>query len=309
MRKLISTKNISREEWLKARRKGIGGSDIAGVCSLNPYKSPLMVYLDKKNLLPETDEENIAMELGLELEPFLSKKFIKWIRENEGLDIELKEMPYILQDGKINYFLVNLDRWFEHPQKEKCVVELKTTTEFKRDQWREDQIPDEYFAQVQWQLMITGWEYCYLAFLIGNRKFDVKVVQRNEKIIKSLKEKGIEFWKEFILKENPPSPIGLTSDEAALKILYPEELPGSEKLLTPAEEEEIINDINTIDEQKILEKEIKKKIEVAKQRIKAKIGDNEYMAAGGRTITYKTIDLQERVLKACSFRKLFISKI
>jgi len=308
MRKLISTKNLSREEWLKVRQKGIGGSDIAGVCELSSYKSPLHIYLDKKDLLPEIDEENIAMELGLELEPFLSKKFVKWIKENEGLDIELKEMPFILQDDKIDYFLVNLDRWFEHPDRGQCIVELKTATEFKRDQWKGDEVPDEYYTQVQWQLMITGFKWGYLAFLIGNRKFDVKVIERNEKIIKSLKEKGIEFWEEFILKEIPPSPIGLTSDKEALEILYPEELAGAEKLLAPDEEEEIINDINIIDEQRLIEKEVKKKIEISQQRIKAKIGDKEYMTAGDRKIRYKIVKMPERILKACQFRRLFISK-
>lgn len=308
MRKLISTKNLSREEWLKVRKKGIGGSDIAGVCELSSYKSPLHVYLDKKDLLPENGEENIAMELGLELEPFLSKKFVQWIKKTEGLDIELKEMPFILQYDKVDYFLVNLDRWFEHPQKGKCVVELKTATEFKRDQWKGGEVPDEYFLQVQWQLMITGWEYCYLAFLIGNRKFDVKVIQRNEKIIKSLKEKGIEFWEKFVLKETPPAPIGLMSDKEALEILYPEELIGKERTLTIDEEEEILNILGKMEKQNNIKKEAEKEIEKIKQFIKAVIGDNEYMFAGGRTIKYKTIRLKERIVKAYSYRRLYISK-
>lgn len=308
MKKLISTKNLSREEWLKTRKKGIGGSDIAGVCGLSTYKSPLSIYLDKKDLMPETEEENIAMELGLELEPFLSKKFVKWIKKNEGLDIELKEMPSILQDDKVDYFLVNLDRWFEHPQKGKCVVELKTATEFKRDQWKDEQIPDEYFLQVQWQLMITGWEYCYLAFLIGNRKFDVKVIERNEKIIKSLKEKGMEFWEKFILKETPPAPIGLKTDAEALKVLYPEEVMGKEQVLTIDEEEEILNILDKMEKQNNIKKEAEKELEISKQLIKSTIGENEYMKAGDRTITYKTIELKERFVKAYSYRRLYISK-
>ncbi len=306
MRKLISTKNLSREEWLKTRRKGIGGSDIAGICGINPYNSPLYIYLDKKDLLPETDEENIAMELGLELEPFLSKKFIKWINENEGLNIELKEMPFILQDDKIDYFLVNLDRWFEHPQRGKCAVELKTTTEFKRDQWRGDEVPDEYYAQVQWQLMITGFSWGYLAFLIGNRIFDVKVIPRNEKIIKSLKEKGIEFQKEFIEKNQPPGPIGLKSDEEALKILYPEELPGTEKKLDLEEEKEILKSLELIEIQNKRKDFAIKQIEKAKQIIKAAIGESEYMIAGDKKITYKTIKMPERIVKEYSYRRLII---
>jgi len=177
VRKIITK---SREDWLKERKKGIGGSDISGVCGLSNYASPLSIYLDKKDLIPKTEEENIAMELGLELEPYLSKKFVKYMKEKEGLEIELKEMPCILQHDKIDYFMVNLDRYFKHPQKADCAVELKTTTEFRRDKWKGDEIPDEYFMQAQWQLLITGWNYCYLAFLIGNRTFDVKIIKRND---------------------------------------------------------------------------------------------------------------------------------
>ena len=162
MRRLAKVENLSREEWLKIRRKGIGGSDIAGICGLSNYNSPLSIYLDKTNQMPKDDEENIAAELGLELEDFLSRKFVQRIKKNEGIDIDLKKMPWILQHDTIDYFLVNLDRFFKHPEKGWCPVELKTTTEFKRDAWKDDEVPDQYYAQIQWQMMITGWQQCYL---------------------------------------------------------------------------------------------------------------------------------------------------
>ena len=33
----ISTKNMDRNEWLKIRKTGLGGSDAGAVCGLNPY--------------------------------------------------------------------------------------------------------------------------------------------------------------------------------------------------------------------------------------------------------------------------------
>ncbi len=308
MRKLISTENIPREDWLASRKKGIGGSDIAGICGLSSYASPLSIYLDKTDQVPRDDKENIAMELGLELEPFLSKKFIKWISEKEGLAIELKKMPWILQHDKIDYFLVSLDRWFEHPQKGNCPVELKTTTEFKREQWRDDEVPDEYYLQCQWQLFITGWKWCYLAFLIGNRTFDVKVIGRNEKVIENLKNKGTVFWEENIIKNQPPAPIGLASDTEALKILYPEEYSDSIMELTDKEEEEICNMIAIIEEQKAREKVARQEKTRAEQIIKARIGSKEYMVAGGRRIAYKTVIVLEHIVKKFQYRKLNISK-
>lgn len=306
MRKLISTENIPKDDWLVARKKGIGGSDIAGICGLSSYASPLSIYLDKTDQASRDDKENIAMELGLELEPFLSKKFTKWMGEKEGLDIELKKMPWILQHDTIDYFLVNLDRWFEHPQKGSCPVELKTTTEFKREQWRDDEVPDEYYLQCQWQLLITGWKFCYLAFLIGNRTFDVKVIPRNEKVIENLKNKATTYWEENIIKNQPPAPIGLASDTEALKILYPEEYADSVMELTDKEEGEIVDMVAIIEEQDAIEKAAKKEKTKAQQIIKAKIADKEYMVAGGRKITYKTIIVPEHMVKKFQYRKLHI---
>jgi len=44
---IYDTNNITKEEWLLARKSGIGGSDAASVVGLNPYKSAVSVYIDK----------------------------------------------------------------------------------------------------------------------------------------------------------------------------------------------------------------------------------------------------------------------
>ena len=309
MRKLTGSKNdMTHEEWLEVRRKGIGGSDIAAILGFNNYKSPLAIYLDKTDQKIPEEQENVAAEVGLELEPYLSKKFIKWMATNEGIDIELFEMPEVLQHDEIDYFLVNLDRWFVHPQRGNCVVELKTTTEFKRDLWVGDEVPDEYYCQVQWQLMITGFKCGYLVVLIGNRIVDVKLIQRNEAFIGSLKLKGKSFWENFVEKEIPPAPIGVESDDAALKSLYPVEDPGTFLEFKDKDEEMIISimaDIDTYSEQnRTAEKEIKR----LKQIVKWKMGNFELGQAGGRKITFKTVEVPEQLRAAYSFRKLNIGK-
>ena len=44
MRKIISTAGLSREDWLRTRKLGIGGSDAGAVVSLDLYKSAMTVY-------------------------------------------------------------------------------------------------------------------------------------------------------------------------------------------------------------------------------------------------------------------------
>ena len=35
MKKLVSTLNMEKKEWLRYRKRGIGGSDAGAVCGLN----------------------------------------------------------------------------------------------------------------------------------------------------------------------------------------------------------------------------------------------------------------------------------
>ena len=40
-------REMSREAWLKLRKTGIGGSDAAAICGLNPYASAIHIFQDK----------------------------------------------------------------------------------------------------------------------------------------------------------------------------------------------------------------------------------------------------------------------
>lgn len=71
---LIETENLSYEEWLLHRRNGIGGSDLAAICGISKWRTPMHVYLEK---LGETPEEQMgeAAEWGTRLEPLVADKF------------------------------------------------------------------------------------------------------------------------------------------------------------------------------------------------------------------------------------------
>ena len=46
---MIKGRNVtkmSHEEWLMARREGIGGSDAACILGINPWKSSIQLYND-----------------------------------------------------------------------------------------------------------------------------------------------------------------------------------------------------------------------------------------------------------------------
>lgn len=50
--KLVKTQELTRDDWLAVRRTGIGSSDAAAAVGLNPYMSPLELWLDKTGRAP-----------------------------------------------------------------------------------------------------------------------------------------------------------------------------------------------------------------------------------------------------------------
>lgn len=66
--------DLTRKEWLHLRKNYIGGSDAGAVCGLNPWRSPLSVYLDKTSEEID-DKDNFSMKLGRYLEDTVVKLF------------------------------------------------------------------------------------------------------------------------------------------------------------------------------------------------------------------------------------------
>lgn len=44
---VIPTLEMERTEWLEQRRKGIGGSDAPVIMGVNPWRSPMDLWLEK----------------------------------------------------------------------------------------------------------------------------------------------------------------------------------------------------------------------------------------------------------------------
>ena len=74
---LVETAGLSEKEWLAYRRKGIGGSDVAALLGISPWRTARDLYYDKLNIAAVEDNENnwVALEMGHLLEPLVAKIF------------------------------------------------------------------------------------------------------------------------------------------------------------------------------------------------------------------------------------------
>ena len=67
---LYSTKGMPREEWLKRRNEGIGGSDMSSILGLNKRFSAVELFYQKSGLTFDASENiNAAMHWGNVHEP------------------------------------------------------------------------------------------------------------------------------------------------------------------------------------------------------------------------------------------------
>ncbi|MCM1128212.1 MAG: YqaJ viral recombinase family protein, partial [Lachnospiraceae bacterium] len=133
----ISTAGITREAWLRMRKKGIGGSDAGAVCGLNPYISPMKVYQDKTSE-EITDIDNEPMRQGRDLEEYVAKRFM----EETGLKVRRSNKMY--QSREHPFMLADVDRLVVG---EDAGLECKTASAYSADKWKDGEIPAHYLIQ------------------------------------------------------------------------------------------------------------------------------------------------------------------
>lgn len=67
-KRLVNTKSMSQAEWLEVRRQGIGSSDCAVACGLNPYMSMFELWIIKtgreKQLIEDESEGHRPLYWG-----------------------------------------------------------------------------------------------------------------------------------------------------------------------------------------------------------------------------------------------------
>lgn len=210
--KKAKIKDLSQEAWRSLRRESIGGSDAAVIMGLNPWKSRLELYCDKKGLLEEV-EETEAIRLGSDLEDYVAKRF------SEATGKTVKRSGFMWQHPEHRFMTANIDREIVG---ENALLECKTTSIMNRHSFAGGDIPLQYYVQCMHYLAVTGCERAYLAVLVMNRGFYWYVIERDENEIESLIQAESAFWEKHIEADIPPVADGSEGSMNALGRLYPE---------------------------------------------------------------------------------------
>lgn len=211
-KKLISTDNLSHDDWLMYRRKGIGGSDAGAILGFNLYATPFTVYCDKVGLL-NADEDNESMRIGRDLEQYVADRFT----QQEGK--RTRKMNYILQHPEHEFMLANVDRLVIG---EKAGLECKTASALNRTKFDIGDVPPQYYTQCMHYMAVTGLEKWYLAILVMGKAFHVFEIVRDEDFIDQLISQEEYFWNTFVIPRVEPDCCGTEKEDDALKSIYPD---------------------------------------------------------------------------------------
>ena len=202
---------MDREQWLGQRRSGIGGSDIAPIMMLSPWRSALEVYAEKRGLV-EPPEDSALFEWGRRLEEPIAQKYA------EVHGVELYNPGRLFRHEKYEYAIATPDRLVVGNSRG---VEIKTAS--RTDGWGEaatDEVPEYYRAQCEWYMFVLGLSVWDLAVLfLFSREYREYRIHRNEARIEQMNACAQDFWNHYVLAGVPPQP-GPASAPTLAK-LYP----------------------------------------------------------------------------------------
>lgn len=230
----------TKDEWLRIRGKGIGGSDSSSIVGLNPYRTNLELWESKTGLKTFDNISNEFTEFGHLVEPNIRGLFNALFRDSLEAKVYdevliRKDKPYLRAslDGEIkvindidfiSYFKFHYnDKVTEMPEPIKIkvgmrgILECKSTfilSSMSKEKWN-NHIPDNYFCQICHYLLVTNYDFVILpALLVWEDANGVKTLEMRfyallrsdvEESLKYLEEKETDFWENYVIPKKEPA--------------------------------------------------------------------------------------------------------
>lgn len=209
---------MNRKQWLEERKKGIGGSDVACIFGMSPYKTNVELWEEKVGIKePEDISQKDYVKNGTDSEESLRNLFAVdyqqyEVEHKEYESINNKEYPFIRvsPDGKLT----------EKNTGRKGFLEIKRCEIMNHRQyekWKDNKIPQNYYLQtLQYFLAEPEFDFGYLrAYLIRHLADGTVIREVRDYVIANsrteiqddldyLKPKEIEFWNYVETKTKPP---------------------------------------------------------------------------------------------------------
>lgn len=152
----------SRGEWLKAREGKIGGSDAGCILGLNPWKSNVDLYLEKiGEKQPDDLSDNPLVQYGIAAEEHIRALFAL---DYPDLNVWYEENNMFINDA-YPWAHYSADGILTDKSGRTGILEIKTSTvqsALAAEKWKNNHIPQTYFAQLLWGFMVLEADFAIL---------------------------------------------------------------------------------------------------------------------------------------------------
>lgn len=257
-------------------KTGIGGSDIAAIAGIHPYKTAADVYARVIGADVAEPFDNARMALGRAMEGHIIAEYCK----RHDLDQAALERNVELSHP--------IQRWLRGEpdallRSQRLGIEAKLVVSPRQyARWGEagsDSVPDEYLLQCHWYAALADTErFVVVAFIEGDlREYEIP---RDREMENTLFDLAAKFWRDHVEKRIPPPLEGC--DPATLRALFPR----NAKPLRDATPEEAVMMQNYM-ATKASADEWGAMLESRKAELQAVIGDGEGLLSPLGRVTWK----------------------
>lgn len=206
----------NREDWLKLRMKGIGGSDVSSIMGNNQWRNRKDVYKSKFELGEQIS--NNAIEFGNDFEPIIFNAFKNKYKDSYAV-LDYKDIMF--RNIFIPYLQASLDGVLVEKATNKVgILEIKTV-QFKKSKWYYSDgtrgIPQEYIDQAIHYFNVTNADFVVFYPLVnygdddGTFDRDMEFLRPRRINREDVKEycqevlkECVDFWENYVRKEIEP---------------------------------------------------------------------------------------------------------
>ena len=193
---------MGKRNILKEFENGIDGLDIAAIMGIDKSRSPGDVYLEKMNLTDEITKYGGVLERiseadywNLTFDEMIAKEYS--LRSNKKVRKGNKQ----LIDEEHEFMVANINRKVVG---ENSILICKCENIFLSMNWNGEELPAGYVLEAQHCMRVSKAEKCYIASLLGGKKFVYKEILRDDKVINMIIQIEKDFWVNNILNRVTP---------------------------------------------------------------------------------------------------------
>lgn len=262
-------------EWLDVRRKGIGGSDVAAILGVSPWRTPLDVWLDKTGRRePEDISERPYVRFGTVMEPYVGEEYKKAHPERT-----VRRLNAVCRSKERPWAQASLDYEERDPELGWGVLEIKTA---RSDADWEDGVPLYYQTQVMHYLTVTGRRFADVAVLFRDscEVRDYRIVP-DEEDLAAIEDAVDTFWADYVDADVAPAVMDRESGDSLIA------LHGTGDGLEQAEDNtEADEAIDAYLDAKQAEADAKARKDAAAMRLKGLIGSRKGIVTDTSRVTW-----------------------